>query len=43
MTARRKGRRPLHEAPHAHPLVRRSYDDPIETWSTNVMGSAMTR
>ncbi len=24
----------------AQPLVRRSYQDPLETWSTNVMGSA---
>jgi len=24
----------------AQPLVRRSYNDPIETWSTNVMGTA---
>lgn len=24
----------------AQPLVRRSYDDPLETWSTNVMGTA---
>ena len=24
----------------AQPLVRRSYHDPLETWSTNVMGTA---